>query len=165
MDIEGHVKISDFDSSSKLTVMQDPRGTRGYQAPEVVSSQPYGREVDFWSFGCTLYAIILGKEPFHPVVKHHDLFHLLTSTTKLVFPSSMPKLAADLVKELLIDVSSKRLGFKGAEEVKKHPFLHAVDWECIVPVFKPKPYLPNHGKPHEFFRFSLGLEDKLWGWN
>ena len=40
-------------------------GTPRYMAPEVVSSRPYGKEVDMWGLGLLLYILIAGKMPFN----------------------------------------------------------------------------------------------------
>jgi 3-phosphoinositide dependent protein kinase-1 len=39
-------------------------GTAEYVAPEILSSQPLGPSVDFWSLGCILYRMIAGEVPF-----------------------------------------------------------------------------------------------------
>jgi serine/threonine protein kinase len=43
---------------------QDPFGTVGYVAPEVLKKEPYGFNCDMWSFGCLIYALICGSLPF-----------------------------------------------------------------------------------------------------
>jgi len=48
--------------------------------------------------------------------------------------------AVDLIKKLICDVD-KRLGYNGAEEIKKHPFFRKVKWEKmqeVNPPFIPK---------------------------
>ena len=51
----------DFDGEKKRTIC----GTPNYIAPEVLESkQGHSFEVDIWSFGVILYAMIIGKPPF-----------------------------------------------------------------------------------------------------
>lgn len=38
----------------------------------------------------------------------------------------------DLISRLLTKNPNQRLGFKGAEEVKKHPFFKDIDWEAML---------------------------------
>ena len=46
----------------------------------------------------------------------------------------------DLIKKLVCDVD-KRLGYNGAEEIKKHPFFEDIDWDNI---YKMKPsFIPE----------------------
>eukprot|EP00826_Nyctotherus_ovalis_P033907 TRINITY_DN2770_c0_g1_i1.p2 TRINITY_DN2770_c0_g1~~TRINITY_DN2770_c0_g1_i1.p2 ORF type:complete len:163 (-),score=38.75 TRINITY_DN2770_c0_g1_i1:155-643(-) len=50
--------------------------------------------------------------------------------------------AADLVDKLLVQDPGKRLGSKGVEEIKSHPFFQGMDWSCLrqqEPPFVPKP--------------------------
>lgn len=42
----------------------EPFGTLGYVAPEVLRKEPYSFSCDLWSFGCILYALLSGSLPF-----------------------------------------------------------------------------------------------------
>ena len=42
----------------------EPFGTLGYVAPEVIRNEWYGPKCDVWSFGCILYAMVCGQLPF-----------------------------------------------------------------------------------------------------
>ena len=53
----------------------------------------------------------------------------------------LSKEAEDLIKKL-IDDPNKRLGKKGSEEIKSHPFFKGVDWENIRTTMKP-PFIPD----------------------
>lgn len=39
---------------------------------------------------------------------------------------------------------TKRLGAKGAEEIKKQPFFEAIDWNSIENLSIPPPYVPHN---------------------
>jgi len=39
-------------------------GTPAYTAPEIVLGQEYGKEVDMWSLGCIIHALLSGSLPF-----------------------------------------------------------------------------------------------------
>lgn len=63
------VKIVDFGLSN---LMKDGRmlktncGSPNYAAPEIVCQQKYeGTSVDVWSCGVILYALLVGRLPFH----------------------------------------------------------------------------------------------------
>jgi serine/threonine protein kinase len=50
-------------------------GTPCYMAPEMLSGFAYGYEVDWWSFGIMVYAMLEGEvypSPFHSVNYIHD---------------------------------------------------------------------------------------------
>ncbi len=46
----------------------------------------------------------------------------------------------DLIKKLMTGVDS-RLGYTGADEIKKHPFFNRVDWKDIRNT--PAPFIPD----------------------
>ena len=41
-----------------------PKPSPHYMAPEVLSGAPHSKEADLWSFGCVLYELFTGKQPF-----------------------------------------------------------------------------------------------------
>ena len=63
------LKTGDFGLAAKLEFENERRrtvcGTPNYIAPEVLESKHgHSYEVDVWSFGVILYAMIIGKPPF-----------------------------------------------------------------------------------------------------
>ena len=62
------MKLTDF-GLSKIVVpgelMFESCGTPAYVAPEVLWKQGYGKEVDVWSAGVTMFTIIAKALPFH----------------------------------------------------------------------------------------------------
>ena len=42
----------------------EPFGTLGYVAPEVLKKEPYSFSCDMWSLGCICYALLSGSLPF-----------------------------------------------------------------------------------------------------
>ena len=39
-------------------------GTPGYMAPEIIKLNGYDQNVDWWTIGCLLYELLIGKLPF-----------------------------------------------------------------------------------------------------
>jgi serine/threonine protein kinase len=62
------VKIGDFGLSVKLKNSKDRKyttcGTPNYIAPEILNEIGHSYEVDIWSIGIILYAMLFGKPPF-----------------------------------------------------------------------------------------------------
>jgi serine/threonine protein kinase len=42
----------------------EPFGTLGYAAPEVLLKKPYSHSCDMWGIGCIAYALMSGALPF-----------------------------------------------------------------------------------------------------
>lgn len=72
-------KIVDFGLSKMIgptETTNEPFGTLGYVAPEVLKKQPYTFSCDVWSLGCILYALLSGSLPFD----HNDQKELMRMT-------------------------------------------------------------------------------------
>ena len=60
-------KIVDFGLAKMIGPNEsanEPFGTLGYVAPEVLQKKPYTFSCDVWSLGCILYALLSGSLPF-----------------------------------------------------------------------------------------------------
>ena len=68
-----------------------PKPSPRYMAPEVLSGGPHSKETDLWSFGCIMYEMLTGEQPFVA-----DSFPELVSK---IFNNSTPRLSvkADIV--------------------------------------------------------------------
>lgn len=107
-------------------------GTLDYMAPEVLLKKGYGVECDWWSLGAIMYEMLVGYPPFcsdDPRVTYHKI----TKWQKcLKFPEE-PKIsneAKDLICRLLCDVDT-RLGTRGVEEIKAHPWFKGIQWDML----------------------------------
>ncbi len=93
-------------------------GSPNYAAPEVISGQMYsGQEIDIWSCGVILYALVVGKLPF-------DEDYIPTLFQKIRggiyhVPSFVPAPCTDLIGRLLDVNPISRIT---VAEVKRHPW-------------------------------------------
>ncbi len=61
------VKLVDFGLSKIVgpnETCEEPYGTLGYAAPEVLKRVPYGKAVDIWGLGIIAYILLTGTSPF-----------------------------------------------------------------------------------------------------
>jgi len=103
LDDEGNVKIADFGLSNYMldgTFLNTSCGSPNYAAPEVVSGNYYcGTEVDIWSLGVILYALLTGSLPFDDQ-NMHQLFNKIKKG-KYHEPSFLNKNAAKLLRRMM----------------------------------------------------------------
>ncbi|KAJ3451377.1 cell cycle protein kinase dbf2-related [Anaeramoeba flamelloides] len=122
-------------------------GSPEYIPPEILEKKGYTKTVDFWSFGCMVYEMLTGFPPFTGANIEETLENVINYKTSLENPKDdktdeeiLSPDAWDFVRQL-INKSSKRLGSKGIEEIKKHPFFKGIEWENLhisTPPFIPK---------------------------
>lgn len=75
-------------------------GSPNYAAPEVIQAHYYdGREVDIWSCGVILYAMLCGQLPFDDE-SMPNLFNRIKKS-KYYMPNSISEEAKDLINNLL----------------------------------------------------------------
>ncbi|XP_043709802.1 serine/threonine-protein kinase tricornered-like isoform X2 [Telopea speciosissima] len=107
-------------------------GTLDYMAPEVLLKKGYGVECDWWSLGAIMYEMLIGYPPFCSDDPRITCKKIINWRTCLKFPEE-PKIseeARDLICRLLCDVDS-RLGTRGVEEIKAHPWFRWVQWDML----------------------------------
>jgi serine/threonine protein kinase len=67
-----YLVVGDFGFSKLLQpgeMLNKPKGTFFYFAPELIDLQPYSFPADVWAFGVTLYTVLVGKLPFNGQTK------------------------------------------------------------------------------------------------
>lgn len=102
-------------------------GTEEYVAPEIVWGKGHGLPVDWWTLGVLLYELYYGRTPFKGVNRKETFYNVLCKVADFPGPRSD---ITDLMEQLLVKESDKRLGTAGgAEEIKKHPFFAGVNWD------------------------------------
>ena len=83
----------------------DPFGTLGYVAPEVLRKEPYSFSCDLWSYGCILYALLSGSLPFDHESQKETI--KMTLNNKLEFDLPVWKQVSDQCKDLISKLLDK----------------------------------------------------------
>jgi len=144
LDSEGHICITDFGLSKKLEADGGTHtfcGTPEYLAPEVLKGHGHGIAVDWWSLGTLLYEMMTGLPPFY--AQNVNVMYQKILSGELRFPNYISEEAKSLLEGLLTRDPAERLGTKGGDEVKAHPWFSDLEWEKLIrkeiePPFKPK---------------------------
>lgn len=158
LDRNGHIKITDFGFAKYVPdVTYTLCGTPDYIAPEVISTKPYNKSVDWWSFGIYIYEMLAGYTPFYDANAMKTYENILNAEVK--FPPFFHPDAQDLLSKLIMRDLSKRLGNlqNGTEDVKNHPWFGEVVWEKLLCRNIETPYEPpiqqGQGDTSQFDRY------------
>ncbi|KAG5247400.1 SNF1-related protein [Salix suchowensis] len=142
LDSKWNVKLADFGLSN---IMRDGHflktscGSPNYAAPEVISGKLYsGPEVDVWSCGVILYALLCGTLPFDDE-NIPNLFKKIKGGI-YTLPSHLSPGARDLIPRMLVVDPMKRMTIP---EIHQHPWFQArlprylaIDEEILQEVVK-----------------------------
>ena len=133
LDKDGYIKITDFGLSKTNVVENDAKsicGTPEYLAPEVVLLLKYGKPVDWWTLGCIIFEMLTGLPPFFKNNRKELFEGIKFENPKL--PRNLTYEAKLILSQLLHKDPTKRLGSKGAEEVRSHPWFTGVNWQFVI---------------------------------
>ena len=104
LDAENKIKLADFGLSNRLKdgqFLKTSCGSPNYAAPEVISGSLYaGPEVDVWSCGVILYALLCGSLPFDDE-NIRTLFRKIKGGQYSIPPHVSPG-AKDLISKMLL---------------------------------------------------------------
>ena len=145
IDEDGYIKLCDFGSSVRIQGTEKETNFAGspeYASPEMITFEGHTYMTDWWSFGILLYELLYGNTPFFNVDKNR-MFDLINSGS-LSFPKSIsiegelkPRSykvsddARNIITKLLEKDPGTRLGRKGLDEIKKHPFFSGINFEDL----------------------------------
>lgn len=107
-------------------------GTLDYMAPEVLLKRGYGMECDWWSLGAIMYEMLVGYPPFCSDDPRLTCRKIINWRTCLKFPeeAKISDEAKDLICHFLCNVEI-RLGTRGVEEIKEHPWFKSIQWDLL----------------------------------
>ena len=189
----GHCKISDLGLAiSKDKPLVFTAGTLGYMAPEMFrrndfgeydpngKKPPYDHAVDWWSYGCLVFEILVGKCPFRTMAAktyYERLFGVVcpggntlsyryatcsmeVEYNSSVFQSPEGQLAASLIKGCLKRNRTERFGSTDRlyYKLKHHAWfadfvdVGAIARKEIKPIFVPRKNKTNAERTHEILR-------------
>jgi len=121
LDNDNQVKIADFGLSNIMhdgAFLKTSCGSPNYAAPEVITGKLYaGPEVDVWSCGVIMYALLCGKLPFDED-NIPTLFKKIKECSYTI-PSHVSPEAKDLIQKILVVDPVQRATIS---DIRKHPW-------------------------------------------
>lgn len=121
MDADNNIKIADFGLSNVAhdgDFLRTSCGSPNYAAPEVISGNLYaGPEVDVWSCGVILYALLCGTLPFDD--EHIPNLFKKIKSGMYSLPSHLSQSSRELILRMLVVDPMKRITIA---EVRQHPW-------------------------------------------
>ena len=143
IDIDGHIKLSDFGLSKILKTRNEISetfcGSPEYLAPEMLFGRKHTRLIDFYTLGWLVYEIIVGFPPFY-TGNNNDLEKKLKNEV-LKFPSNILSSAKELIEWLVDKDPTKRP--KEFSEVKNHIFFENLHWGKLAKREVIPPFIPS----------------------
>ena len=170
IDSNGHIKLTDFGLSKMVTKSKEKAfticGTPQYLAPEILSDDGYDNSVDWWSLGCVMYEMLVGKAPFR-IPKGSYLTADLYKK-KITIPDYVTPEAKDLISQLLVPNPKNRLGHgkDGAQKIKDHPYFEGINWNDAWERKLEPPLVPELKNETDLSYFDkMFTEEKIEGSN
>ena len=121
LDRDQSIKIADFGLSNLMRdgeFLKTSCGSPNYASPEVICGNLYaGPEVDIWSCGVILYALLCGSLPFDD----ENIPSLFTKIKNGIYtlPGHLSELSRDLIRRLLVTDPLRRITIS---EIRQHPW-------------------------------------------
>ena len=164
LDVEGHIKLTDFGLSrmccSKNEKVFTICGTPFYIAPEILENKGYNNSVDWWSLGCLMYEMLVGK----PLFNFNNINININEYKKpLQLSAGFSDEAKDLITKLLDLDPKKRIGAgpNGVEDLKKHPYFKGIDWKELENKNVKAPFVPDLNGETDLKYFDKMFTDEI----
>jgi serum/glucocorticoid-regulated kinase 2 len=158
LDYTGHIALCDF-GLCKLNMKDNEKtntfcGTPEYLAPEILSGGGYDKTIDWWTLGVLLYEMLAGLPPFYDEVVEKMYEKILNEPLR--FGEEFSSEACSILTRLLNRDPSRRLGVKGAEEIKRHAFFHNhIDFNLLKAKKIQPPFKPSVASPVDVSNFDM----------
>ena len=150
----GYVHITDFGIAKiqQANNSKETSGTPGYMSPEVICAQNHTIAVDYFALGVMGYEFMKGVRPYLGKNRKEIKEKILSKQVKIKTDETegWSYESADCINRMLERKANKRLGYKGAEDVKNHIWFHNFPWKELYLQQMPSPFKPNEGDNFDY---------------
>ena len=149
LDENGYVRLTDFGIAKENMPdnKSETSGTPGYMSPEVMKALNHSFPVDFFALGVIGYEFMKGERPYVGKNRKEIKEQILAKQVELKTEDiceGWSKESADCINKLLIRKPENRIGYKGVNELKLHPWLKYYPWEMLYKKTLPSPFIPEN---------------------
>ena len=155
IDEDGYIKLCDFGASVHFQGTKKENSFAGspeYASPEMITHEGHTIMSDWWSFGILIYELLYGITPFFN--KDKNRMYELIEIGELKFPKTIkiedtikPMKVSDEAKNIIVKLLEKnpgsRLGKRGLNEIKSHPFFGNLNFEMVNNKKLKSPFKPT----------------------
>lgn len=163
IDKDGHIKLTDFGLSKVLIEPKSKAktlcGTPDYLAPEVAMNKGHDFKADWWSFGVLIYELLSGYLPIK--IRQGTSYDLNAYDKPITYYNHFTYEAKDLLSKLLVINPQKRLGAKTGEEIKKHSFFKAVNFNDVYLKHVKPPFVPRITNEYDISNFDAKITNEV----
>ena len=149
-DKKGYVHLADFGIAKKLgdepeERIEDSSGSPGYMSLETIFNQKHSYASDFFSLGVICYEMMMKKRPYNgknrQEIKENMANNFIQIKTNEI-PKGWSSEFVDFTNKLLEKNEENRLGYKGINDLKCHPWLKLLNWKNIYLMKEKAPFIP-----------------------
>ena len=149
LDENGYVRLTDFGIAKENMPdnKSETSGTPGYMSPEVMKALNHSFPVDFFALGVIGYEFMKGERPYVGRNRKEIKEQILAKQAEIKpeeINEGWSKESADFINKLLIRKPENRIGYKGINELKVHPWLKYYPWEMLYKKSLPSPFIPEN---------------------
>ena len=149
--------------------LNETSGTPGYMAPEVMKGLSHTGSVDYFAVGIITYELMLGKRPYVGKNRKEIKEQMMLKQVYLDddnIPLGWSQEAADFINRLLIRKDTNRLGYYNDYEIKRHPWLHDINFDDLLAGKIRAPFIPrknyeNYDKKYCQEEEEIGIETNM----
>lgn len=163
LDPNGHIRLTGF-GCCKHSMWHEESKTTTFcggisLAPEMLLDLPYGRAVDWWGFGVSLFEMLNAVHAFGGD-DQDAIYDEILDDDKPCYPPEMSQASKSILQQLLLRDPNARLG-ADADALMSHEFFAGISWEDVSREQMEAPLLLHCQRAAEVIREEASAKSAL----